>query len=169
MSHRRVTVTHNGVFPFIDTFRYGKILNDTTAVLSNDINFGNIKFTTDQGTYTEVTRCSKCGDKRGKLREILLDGEIDQICICDACYKTMYQTCVQCSKTYPERKIAIKAEMTQYHRAYCRKCAVSMHTALKFNDCTCGACTESKQYYKNLFAELNVSDDFVFTAKKSHK
>lgn len=161
-SKRKVTLKHSGCFPFLDTFRYGQF-DGTSIILSNDYEFGNIKLTTDQGTYAEVVRCIKCGDRRNKPREVLVDGDLDTIHICDTCYSKMFFQCGQCGKNNSIRRLAIEASKNKNRRNYCKKCVLMMQKHLQFNDCTCDNCLENKRHYKELFqsAGINVNEDVM--------
>lgn len=159
-SSKQVTLKHNSVFPFMDLFRYGKFGPDNTVTMSNDINFGNLVFKTDQGTYVEILRCSKCGSARAKMREVLVGGTIDNYCICDACYSKMFLICSNCSKNASIRNIAIDGTLTNGQH-YCKKCAITMQKFVQFNDCHCSNCESLRKRYREVFrvAKLDLSKD----------
>ncbi len=167
-SDKQVTLKHNGIFPFFDTFRYGKFLSNNNVVISNNINFGTVKFSTDQGSFVEVMRCFRCGDRRGKPREVFIDNEIDTVNICDTCYKNLYVVCNNCNKSVPEKKVVIHSGSNKWGRSYCKKCAIAMQKFMEFNDCKCDACSESKQYYVELFKHVHIKDNMLESLQEEY-
>ncbi len=159
----KVTLKHSGCFPFLDTFRYGKFEKNNMVVCSNDFDHGNVKFNTDQGSYVEVNKCIKCGDKRVKAREVFANGELDAVCICDACYAKMFFQCGNCGKSFASRHLAITADKNKRGRNYCKKCALHMQKFLQFSECSCEQCCTNKRTYKEIFdsAKINISEDIT--------
>jgi len=157
----KVTLKHSGCFPFMDMFRYANFEKNNTVICSNDFEFGNIKFNTDQGSYVEVIRCIKCGTKQAKAREVLINGELDAVCMCDDCYHKMFFRCGNCGKSFATRNLAIPANKNRKQRHYCKKCALNMQKFVQFSECSCEQCTTNKRAFKEIFesAGMNINED----------
>ena len=91
-----ITLKHNNVFPYLDTFKYGKIKDDKVAI-SNYASFGNIIFDSLNGEYTE-SYCFNCN------RDLSGDNRIehDNNFYCDNCFSELFYECAKCKKTYEQ-------------------------------------------------------------------
>jgi len=55
-----VTLKHEGIFPYMDTFKYGIFIGDR-IMLSNNQNFGSVVLTNTDGLYYNREVCCACG------------------------------------------------------------------------------------------------------------
>ena len=156
---QKVTLKHGGIFPFMDTFRYGK-LNGNTVVCSNDFDFGDVKFNSDQGIYTEVFRCVKCGEKLQKQREVMNGDTIEYQHICDACFQKMFFACAQCGKNHPLKMQGISG---RGGRNYCRRCVTTMQSTIKYSECSCDRCADTKRTFTEILkaGKIDINADMM--------
>jgi len=155
-SKRTITLKHSGIFPFMDTWRYGQFIQDNMIVMSNDLEFGNLRFSTDQGAYVEIMKCSQCGAKQSRAHETIINGNLETTHLCDSCYSKMIFTCSTCSAKVSLSKLGIDGAKNSYKRSFCKKCTNNMQKFLQYSDCGCGTCEETKNYYVKLFKEAKI-------------
>lgn len=91
-----ITLKHNNVFPYLDTFKYGKIKGNKVQI-SNYASFGNIIFDSQDGEYTE-SFCYKC------YKELSGNDRIDHDdrFYCENCFSELFFECAKCHKTYEQ-------------------------------------------------------------------
>lgn len=137
-----VTLNHTGIFPYMDTFKYGKI-EGPKVILSNDEKFGNIMFTSTDGSYSPLKCCAECGVTRKNTYELLPLGNKNY---CRACYAKHSFRCPGCSTTKSN-------EERHLEYAFCTKCYYHMNTFLKFNKCDCYTCANTKTRFNRLIGD----------------
>jgi len=106
-----ITLKHNGVFPYLDTFHFGEIIDDETVQLSNYENFGNAIFMKTDGTYKREV-CDKCGEiDSGPYHEV------NGATYCEDCYRENFEECHKCNDV-------IRSDEAMYDDmfAYCEGC-----------------------------------------------
>jgi len=138
----RVTLRHDDVFPYIDTFHYGSI-DGSEVELSNESCFGDIHFSCTEGGHSETQRCDRCGastggdfieshgdmyceycrnehlfccDRCGDWEPVESCREIDSCCWCDYCTDHWASWCDKC-ETYTTEGTVECADMY-----YCDTC-----------------------------------------------
>jgi hypothetical protein len=110
-SSRKVTVKHENVFPFMDTFAYGFMEKGANSViLSNDSKFGNKLFQDQHGACADTVTCSKC-----LHRYIGASNTFNGMEYCKKCYDSMFYRCKFCGET---EDISLKSKCS----GYCKKC-----------------------------------------------
>jgi hypothetical protein len=110
----RITLNHDCVFPYLDKFKYGEIdensyqtrrksyvssrtiLNKSgSIILSIDPKFGNAQIKDQNGGFTPIIRCNKCGKILDKYRRIrVINSKNIKKYFCETCAK---KTCIRCS------------------------------------------------------------------------
>ena len=112
-----VTMKQAGYYPYLDTFRFGK-LNDDNLILSNDKMFGDLSFTSTHGVFLKLEICIFCG---GNVRKIFKS--LEGIC-CEKCFRSRFVSCYNCGANKknenltPEEKFSF--EMSGIF--YCKRC-----------------------------------------------
>ena len=92
-----ITLKHNDVFPYLDTFKFGKIINDKVQI-SNYSNFGDIVLDMGNGGYREL-KCYNCG-KYLPSTSLVEQGD-ETYCI--SCFDEIFFTCDICKRNYEQR------------------------------------------------------------------
>jgi len=132
-----VTIKHEGVFPYMDTFKFGKMTSNN-VILSNDPLFGNITFTNTDGFYYERSVCKNCG---GSTRNNCYSVNNNNYCY--DCYQSECFECSVCNNSF---------ENNQRHENWSvdKKCAAFIKAFIKHNNCLCYACLAKKDSYKRI-------------------
>lgn len=140
----RITMKHNGVFPYLDVFRYGEIDNIRRAksykpgivVLSNNINFGNAVFTNVAGSFVEQYQCEKCKSRISYYDLLIYTENKRDIMVCNKCFHKNTKTCLYCKqnksksdfkgleKEHIGRKVGVKFDFCYACRTYFDKTIV---------------------------------------------
>lgn len=101
-SKRYITMKHQGTFPYIDTFKYGKFVdgdyNSGRVILCNDCDFGDLIFDREDGFFSggNVVRCDGC-------RGIVSDAEVisyEYEIFCRDCFDERFGFCESCGDVY---------------------------------------------------------------------
>jgi len=138
----KVTMKHNGYFPYIDFFKYGRIDSVSkarshkpgTVVLSPNGNYGNAYFTSGEGSFTEVFMCEKCEKKLGYYdRFHFRDEENCNVTVCERCYNKFVSKCVYCKNSYAKTclKQLEDAPIDISIEGLCETCIVSLSKSKK--------------------------------------
>jgi hypothetical protein len=109
-----VTLIHNEVFPYMDTFCYARFNCDGTLVLSNDSDFGSIELQNTNGGHSDSNICYSCDS------HITVDdtyAAFDN----DYCYECFNNHFFYCTKCGGETRNDIR--VTVNDRDYCPDCA----------------------------------------------
>jgi hypothetical protein len=91
----RITMKHNGVFPYLDTFHFGELNEDNNTVeLSNYETFGDVAFMELNGTYSSShNECENCGDRISRNDD---RHRVDGNDYCNDCYSQAFFECHKC-------------------------------------------------------------------------
>lgn len=120
-SVRHVTMIHNGIFPYMDTFTYGKVKsgdinNDGVIVFSNYKEDNDYKFQDTEGYFIELDpkfTCYECG--------ILVREQDIHVAIhhryCGNCFYERFFVCQNCLGVGPKGQ-----EIEFNEEKYCRRC-----------------------------------------------
>jgi len=92
-SYRIVTLRHNYVFPYLDTFHYGRI-NSGEVSLSNEASYGEYRFESTGGGHgnDDYIHCHHCN---GRISEDEAWHAYDND-YCEDCYSVLYVSCGKC-------------------------------------------------------------------------
>lgn len=105
-----VTVNKSEYYPYLDTFRFGKIVDDK-IILSNSADFGNIDFINCHGIYGESPTCAAC--EKVCRREKLFHFRIN---VGTGYYNERYETYDVCDSCYYENRIQTERVLIQKYR-----------------------------------------------------
>jgi len=104
---QRITMNHNGWFPYIDSFVFGKLDPPTasknvvgTVILSTDSSFGNASFKSQHGSYTAIRRCSGCNVQVGMYEGTSIISNGKTIYFCRNCIDKHCDSCFKCKSYY---------------------------------------------------------------------
>lgn len=94
-SIRHVTLRYKSYFPYLDTFRFSKLINLNTIILSNKKqNLSNTLGST-HGTLCFLRKCSICGNHYTNY--LIVKNKV----VCPYCFKTFIKQCTICGKYFP--------------------------------------------------------------------
>jgi len=96
-STRHITLKHNNVFPYMDTFCYGEFDEEdpNIVVVSNSEEAGNLKFHETDGGYTGGSgECSECGREISDTHTAHI---VDDETFCERCYNNRFVRCHACN------------------------------------------------------------------------
>jgi len=151
-----VTVDHEYVFPYMDTFSFAKINGSTALLSSKPTESCSIRlWETDGGPFHE---CEKCGFREDSVS---WRSNAEQW-LCDECYSEQYTTCDRCrSDVAPEDTSTVDGDETwcddcvNHYASYCEDCSEYFTST---NTCDDGSercdecstkCDECGKYYAN--------------------
>lgn len=140
---KSVTLNHRGVFPYMDTFVYGKFVygeySKNTIVAKNDPSFGNMIMHSTYGRYDRAKVCMKC-EKRLDNGDYTTASNGDLYCY--ECFDKFFFCCDYCG----EHKIAETDGKHILISSYCL-CEKCFNNTLFIKACHhCG----QKDYHINL-------------------
>jgi len=149
-----ITLKHGGVFPYLDTFKYGEMSGDK-IVLTNCSTFGNTILATTDGSHVVRVMCCKCksGIENGS---VLRDNYNNSYC--RTCHDNLSFVCSWCGgKFFPS---------DQYGSwQVCNKCFSFMRGFSKNNKCSCGNCKAKIEKFNRIVAQNKVAE----TSKKGYQ
>lgn len=132
-----IILKHYGSFPYLDTFKYGKINGNSIAV-SNDPCFGDVILTSTDGGYVSRYKCSRCNSAIINDHTYRYDSSLEVYCR-DCFYKDMFR-CICCDGSY-------KSSEKHLNWNICEKCFVRMTAFITHNNCSCPNCVYNRQSY----------------------
>ena len=114
-----VTAKRHTSYPYLDTFRFGKYINDNKVLLSNSYNEAQIIFTRANGSYNVFSICGLC--KKPCINNIrAINGQN----LCDECVSINYFRCCRCGAYIHQKDItpAQRYQINYHGYVYCKHC-----------------------------------------------
>lgn len=120
-----VTAKHNNIFPYLDTFPFGRpkgtdvVNNSNEVILSNNSKFGFMVLHSTHGKFERIKICCSCGARPGSdsLREY---GENREL-YCNHCFDKMFFICDCCGD---DKRISVnKRVIINTLHVLCSECA----------------------------------------------
>ena len=137
----KITLKHNDVFPYFDTFCYGDFnYRDGTITVSNDSEYGDIEFQSTSGGHSDSSYCCSC-------ERTIPEGDVFVAFDNDYCEECFYEHFFYCSNCSNEHRREDLVEVND--SVYCSTCAEALFT--RCNDCG--------QYFEGTGFEVHSSDE----------
>ncbi len=115
-STRIVSLKTEFLYPYFDTFKYGRISqNEKYVLLSNNENFGNLVFTDTSGSFETRHFCNSCNCKIPGGHESYINCNY----YCQKCVKK-FPFCDICGNRTPENNVV---EVDKPKKCFCKACA----------------------------------------------
>ena len=92
-STRKVTLHDSGIYPYMDTFAFGKRTGDDKIILSNDEDFGDLELRQTDGSDGTGSYCSACNCHGA-------DYSLNDELYCEDCYDERHVMCNSCDNSY---------------------------------------------------------------------
>jgi len=148
-----VTLRHEGLFPYMDTFKYAAI-GSGTMITSNGSSFGTAILSQTDGNYYKKSVCTKCGIVVNENVVYITNGDHNMI-VCSTCFSKTGFICSICKRNY--------LNDTRYKTwNVCEKCHTFVKGFSTHNKCSCYKCVDLKRHYSAIIEKE------VLREKKGH-
>ena len=139
-----VTLRHEGLFPYMDTFKYA-IIGAGTVIASNNPSFGATVLSNTDGSFYKREVCTKCGNiiDPDSDNPYMSNGDGNNYLICGKCYKKYAFACSLCRKNL---NLSLRYEDWDI----CEKCHSFMKGYMIYNKCSCFKCSDLKRHYSEI-------------------
>lgn len=139
-----VTLLHDGIFPYMDTFKFGTI-KAGSAVMSNDPKFGSVILTNTDGSYYNREVCDHCGCAvdNNSIHYISNGQSGNNVLYCTNCFNSSAFKCTMCGQNIFNRYRYRNWNM-------CIRCHGFASSFTKHNKCNCYNCLDKRRHYSQL-------------------
>lgn len=147
-----VTLMHDGIFPYMDTFKFA-LISKTQIIVSNDPTFGNAILTNTDGGFYQKQVCQQCGAfvENGHER-FVSNGSTDNILYCGTCYDRLAFSCSICGKYTLNRFRYRNWNM-------CNMCHGLAKAFTTHNKCNCYNCQDRRNLYVSVIEREVVQEN----------
>ena len=115
-----VTVIKNAVYPYLDTFRFGKV-NQSNIILSNSSLDKDVIFTRANGGYYNFIVCQLCN-------RIIINHsyKIEDKIVCEKCLLETHHRCASCGSVFPKKELSERRQkmLVRTGYFYCESCLI---------------------------------------------
>ena len=116
-----ITLNHNNIFPFLDTFHHGKVSKKKIRLCNEIFPTENCTLRETSGSYTLLTKCFCCKNVDSNFDFEMISHEY----VCKSCIKENYRRCEHCVTFHHKKdmtKINKKVICKECFPYYCKKC-----------------------------------------------
>ena len=131
-----ITLKHDGLFPYVDTFKFGNFYYDK-IVLSNNPKFGNVILMLIDGRLRPRKVCEIC--KGFVYRDSGVNTQLGSISVCQDCFDKIGFCCELCGENC--------LSSIENSKIYCKSCSTFAKGYVKHNNCLCYTCISTKKSF----------------------